>query len=197
MIRLMTEDDLNDVVRVHMKSFKDFFLTFLGERFLQVYYKGVINYNDAIKVVYLEANEVKGFVVGTMNPAGFYSSLLKRDWFRFGIASIPAIFRKPKSVFRLVRALTRPSTTPKERGVAELSSMAVLPDIQGKGIGRELVKAFIRDVRKHAGTAIYLATDARNNDAVNAFYQRIGFKIKRVVRTPENRLMNEYWFAID
>ena len=197
MIRLMTEDYLNDVVKVHMKSFRDFFLSFLGERFLWLYYKGVINHNDTIKLVYLEANQVKGFVSGTMNPSGFYSSLLRHDWFRFGIASIPAIFKKPKSLFRVLRALAKPGNAPKYRGVAELSSIAVLPDVKSKGIGWALVKAFIQEVKKCSGKAIYLTTDAQNNDAVNVFYQRSGFKIKRVIKTPENRLMNEYWFTID
>jgi ribosomal protein S18 acetylase RimI-like enzyme len=196
MITLMVEDYLDEVVRVHLKSFKGFFLSFLGERFLKLYYKGIINHENAIKLVYMETNTVKGFVIGVMNPSGFYSTLLRRDWFRFGIASLPAIFKKPKYFLRLLHAFTKPSNTPKDHRVAELSSIAVLPDIQGKGIGRELVKSFVNEVTRLGCRAIYLTTDTHNNDAVNAFYERIGFKIKQTIRTQENRLMNEFWLEI-
>lgn len=197
MIREARGLDIEQIVSIHVRTFEGFFLTFLGERFLRLYYKGVINYNDAIKLVYLENNEVKGFIVGIMNPSGFYSTLLKRDWLKFGIASIPAVFKKPKSFFRLLRALTKPSTSPNEPNIAELSSLAVMPNIQGKGIGKELVKAFIAEVKNRGGKSIYLTTDADNNDAINNFYQKMGFKIERVFKTPEKRVMNEYFLYLE
>lgn len=192
----MTESHLNDVVKAHMKGFIGFFLTFLGENFLKIYYRGVINHEKAIKLVYLEDNNLKGFVTGTMNPSGFYSALLKKYWFRFCIVLIPAILKKPKSFFRLLRALTKPKTSSQDPKIAELSSLVVLPSYQGKGIGKELVISFITEVKKRSGKIIYLTTDALNNDTVNSFYQKMGFKIKRVIKTPENRLMNEFWLEI-
>ena len=202
MICLLKPEYIKDVVNVHLESFSGFFLTFLGKRFLTLFYKGVIREPTGIGLVYLENlenlenNKVIGFVVGMMNPSGFYSRLLRRDWFRFGIASIPAVLKKPKSVFRLLRALTRPSTTPKDPTVAELSSIAVLPEYQSKGIGKNLVNAFIQEVKKREGKFIYLTTDACNNEPVNYFYQKIGFKLKRSFETPEKRKMNEYWYEI-
>lgn len=196
MISFMTEVHLDEIVKIHMESFQGFFLTFLGERFLSLYYKRVIHSDKTIKLVYLENNEVKGFIIGIMNPSGFYSTLLRQDWFRFGFASVPAIFKKPKSFFRLMRALTKPYTTPKNSNVAELSSIAVMPNAQDKGIGTQLIKTFIDNVKSHSVTAIYLTTDNSNNEAVNAFYQKIGFKLKRVFETPEKRVMNEYWFEV-
>lgn len=197
MIKLMTNNYINDVIKVHMQSFQDFFLTFLGARFLRLYYNRVINHRNAIKFVHVEDNKVKGFIVGTMNPSGFYAVLLRRDWFRFGIASIPAILRKPWSFFRLLHALTKPAHTPKNRNIAELSSIAVTSNVHNKGIGKEMVVAFINEVKDRGGSAIYLTTDAYNNDSVNAFYQKMGFKIKRCFETPQGRLMNEYFYEIN
>ncbi len=196
MVTLMTKHHLNDVVSVHMQSFKGFFLTFLGERFLQLYYMGLLKHEHAIKLVYVENYKVKGFVVGTMAPAGFYTTLLRRDWLRFGMASVPAIIKRPKSFVRLLRAFARASNAPKDSRVAELSSIAVLPNNQCNGIGRELVSAFLREVKGRGGRNVYLTTDARNNDRVNAFYLKNGFRIERVIDTRINRLMNEFWFDI-
>ena len=195
-ITKLSKTKIEQVVDVHLKSFSGFFLTFLGRRFLTLFYRGVIREPTGIALVYLENSKVVGFVVGMMNPSGFYARLLRRDWFRFGMASIPAVLKKPKSVFRLLRALSRPSTTPKDPKVAELSSIAVLPEYQGKGIGKSLVNAFIQEVKKRGGKFIYLTTDACNNETVNRFYQKIGFKLKRSFETPEKRKMNEYWYEI-
>lgn len=196
MICPLTEKYLDKVVKVHLESFPGFFLTFLGAKFLRLFYEGVINYQESIKLIYLNDNEVNGFIVGIMNPSGFYTTLLKRDWFRFGIASTPALLRKPKAFFRLIRAVAKPGKTPKDPGVAELSSLAVLPDSQGKGVGKELVTAFIRELRNRGGRALYLTTDACNNDPVNKFYEKMGFKIRQVIKTHENRYMNEYWLEL-
>jgi len=47
-----------------------------------------------------------------------------------------------------------------------------------------------RDMRR-----VNLTTDKDNNDALNAFYRRLGFQLVRSFATPEGRWMNEY--AID
>lgn len=78
MIREARGLDIEQIVSIHVRTFEGFFLTFLGEKFLRLYYKGVIHHLEAIKFVYLEDNnEVKGFIVGAMNPSGFYKALLK------------------------------------------------------------------------------------------------------------------------
>ena len=52
------------------------------------------------------------------------------------------------------------------------------------------------DVKSRGGTAIYLTTDDSNNEAVNAFYRKCGFRIERQYVTPEGRSMNEYWIDV-
>jgi ribosomal protein S18 acetylase RimI-like enzyme len=186
---------MNTLTVVRIRKFS--VLTFLGKRFLYLFYRGVIHYDKTIKLVYLHDDEVQGFVIGSISPSGFYSALLKRDWLLFGLASIPAVLKKPRSLLRLLRAFTKASSAPKDSWIAELSSIAVLPDSQGKGLGKELVSAFIQEVKKRGSRAIYLTTDADNNEPVNHFYKKIGFRIKRVIVTPENRRMNEFWIEIE
>lgn len=196
MIMQMTINSLDDVVDIHLKSFKGFFLTFLGAKFLNVYYQSVVNHKDAIKFLYIEDSTIKGFIVGTMNPSGFYTALLKQDWFRFGIAALPAVLKKPQSSSRLLRAFAKPTQTLKDRGIVELSSIAVLPDAQKGGIGEKLLNAFVNEAEKRGAKAVYLTTDAYNNEAVNGFYQKHGFAVRRVFETPDKRVMNEYWLDI-
>lgn len=196
MIMLMTENYTKDVVEVHMQSFKDFFLTFLGKKFLRLYYNGIVNYENAIKFVYIKDDRIVGFVVGTSNPQGFYSRLLKQDWLRFSVASLGAICRKPSVIRRIVRAFSHPSENPIGDDVAGLFSIGVLPELQGTGVGKSLVQMFLEEAKKRCCKKVFLTTDSENNDAVNAFYQKLGFKIEREYITPEGRRMNEYWIEL-
>ena len=73
-----------------------------------------------------------------------------------------------------------------------LMSIAVHPECQGQGIGKQLVNAFLEEAHQCGADYVNLTTDAENNDAVNIFYQSIGFNKYRTFTTPEKRIMNEY-----
>ncbi len=79
---------------------------------------------------------------------------------------------------------------------ALLMSIAVNPDEQGKGVGRQLISAFLQEARSCGASSVLLSTDAINNDAVNHFYLRAGFQILKVYVTPEKRQMNEYIYPL-
>ena len=78
-IKKMNNTHLEEVVEVHLESFPSFFMTFLGKRFLYIYYHGVVQYSNCIALVFYDDEKVQGFVVGVMNPANFYSTLIKKD----------------------------------------------------------------------------------------------------------------------
>lgn len=196
MILDMRPDHIPQVVAVHMESFKGFFLTFLGERFLRIYYSSIARDRDGVALVYLDAGKVVGFVVGFINPAEVYSRLLRKNWYNYGIASLPALLKKPQCLFRILRGSAKPDETPKGREFAELASIAVLPGNQNKGLGKALHKRFVREMAMRRVKHIYLLTDAINNDPVNNFYLTYGFVLRNTFETAEGRLMNEYWYAI-
>jgi ribosomal protein S18 acetylase RimI-like enzyme len=73
-----------------------------------------------------------------------------------------------------------------------LMSLAVMRDSQGRGIGRQLVSAFLEISRKRQVDTVNLTTDVVDNDCANEFYRKMGFTCARAFATPEGRLMNEY-----
>ncbi|MDA8083447.1 MAG: GNAT family N-acetyltransferase [Nitrospiraceae bacterium] len=186
------------VVQLHLNSFQGFFLSFLGPSFLTIYYAALCKASEGIAIVYCNDNGIPaGFVVGSSNPRGFYSRLLKREWLRFAIASVGAMVRKPNIIVRLARAVSHPGNNPVGEDVAGLFSVGVQPDFQGCGIGKQLISAFLEEAAKRGCRRVFLTTDRDNNDAVNIFYQRCGFAIERQYETPEGRRMNEYWISIN
>jgi ribosomal protein S18 acetylase RimI-like enzyme len=196
-VRATQQQDLDNVVELHLKSFRGFFLSFLGPAFLKEFYGGILR--DATGIHYLVEIEgnIQGFVAGTTQPAGFYRRLLAQRWWAFGLAALPAVLKNPRIVPRISRAFQKSEENASLMDTATLMSIAVLPESQGSGIGKALVEAFLVDAQRSGCRFVNLTTDAINNDAVNVFYQRQGFHLARKFETPEKRLMNEYEIRLE
>lgn len=193
MIREMIATDVTAVVAIHMASFPGFFLTSLGQRFLKTYYGSVLELEERIAFVkYSEAGNLQGFVVGSANPRGFYTRLLKKRWYRFALASVAPALKNPMIIFRLLRALSYPSETPTGEKMCGLYSICVDPLIQSHGIGRQLVECFLHEAQRRNCREVFLTTDKLNNQIVNNFYQSLGFEVAKVYVTPEGRQMYFY-----
>lgn len=191
-LRAMELFDVAPVVRVHMSSFVNFFLTFLGPAFLKELYKGTIADPSGIAIVAESNGGIYGFVTGTVASSGFYHRLIVRRWWRFGLASVTAVIKRPAIVPRLLRAFTMPRQTADKQDRGTLMSIAVSPDGQGKGIGRVLALAFLREAVRRGVKQVDLTTDATGNEVVNRFYENLGFVCEREYTTPEGRMMKEY-----
>jgi GNAT superfamily N-acetyltransferase len=181
------------VVAAHIQAFPGFFLTSLGAGFLKAFYRA---FTDEPTGVALKAHNAEqallGFVVGTVEPAGFFKRLLKRRWWEFGIHAAFASLKNPGYTFRLLRAVTYRGGPDRPEGFALLSSIAVLPAAQGGGVGRKLVEEWCRRVAAKRSPGYYLTTDAIANDPVNRFYTSLGLALTSSYVTKEGRKMNLY-----
>lgn len=190
---------LKQVVSVHLKAFPDFFLTFLGPGFLKVFYRSFVYDDTGIGFVAVDrqTDNVCGVIVGPLVPQGYFKRLLKKRWWAFCLASIKAVLKKPSVSKRLFRAVFYRGESPGGPPRALLSSIAVLPDVQQSGVGKMLVQKWIQEVSQRGGTGCFLTTDADQNEKVNAFYQKLGWKIESAYTTPEGRRMNRYVYDIE
>src|SRR4030066_1450121 len=110
-IRQMTKSDIERVVDIHLQVFKGFFLAFLGPRFLTILYSAIVDDPTGISLLAHDEQNTYGFVVGTSEPSGFYRRLIKYKFWKFGIASLQPVVKKPKILPRLIRALLLPIHT--------------------------------------------------------------------------------------
>lgn len=192
---MMTHQHILPVVQVHIESFPGFFLSFLGPRFLELFYRSFLEDSTGIGFVAIDENGcVLGCVVGPLVPEGYFRSLLKRRWWNFCLASVSAVLRRPRIASRLLRALWYRGDASESGNVprALLSSIAVAPKAQGHGVGRELVKAWLSEVQRHGVKGAFLTTDAEGNEVVNAFYRRLGWELDSSYTTAQGRRMNRY-----
>lgn len=192
-IREVLHDDIDRVVEIHKKAFPDFFMTELGPNFLKKYYKLVLSYHKSIFLVVERDGYIIGFVAGFLEPFIFYK-FLKKHKISFGLTIIPVLFKKPRLISKIFANFRRVNRLSNEENikVSELASIAVDPSYAGQGWGKLLIKSFLENSKKLGAEFVYLTTDAKNNDAVNYFYQSIGFELYKTFITASNRAMNEY-----
>ena len=197
MIREMQTTDLAAVIDIHLSAFQGFFLSFLGSAFLKELYDSIIQDPTGIALIEEKNSHIQGFVTGTDNPQGFYKRLLRQRGFRFAWAALSPAIRNPKSIPRLLRALSRGKGEDVHENCATLMSIAVAPEAHGKGIGQSLVQSFLQEAANRGVERVNLTTDRNNNDSANIFYQKMGFSLASTFRTPEGREMNEYLIEIN
>jgi ribosomal protein S18 acetylase RimI-like enzyme len=188
--------DIRQVVEIHLSSFPGFFLTFLGKGFLKYLYKGFILHPDSGIIVAKDEKKIIGFLAYSTNLSEFYSFLIKRYFFPFAWYGFLGGLRSPKSLLRIIRALRYPSETKTDEKYVEISSIAVDPAVQTKGIGSGLINRICELFKDSEFQVIRLETDADNNEAVNGFYQKNGFQVENVSETPEGRRMNHYTISL-
>lgn len=191
-IRQMTSTDVSAAVQVHLHSFPGFFLTFLGPAFLRELYVATLMDPSGISFVAADGTDIHGFVTGTTQPVGFYRRLLRCRWWRFTLAAVLPVLKRPSIIPRLLRAFSMPEQATQQEGRGTLMSIAVLPEAQGRGIGQALVWAFLEATAQRGLRQVDLTTDRDGNEATNRFYQSLGFVCERTFVTPEGRAMNEY-----
>lgn len=196
-IQSMLRDDVKEVTNVHIRSFEGFFLSFLGPRFLYQLYRSIVEDPNGIAYVAKKDGKIVGFAAGSTKTRELYKKMIKRRVFAFAWASFGAFLRKPGILFRLLRAFRMPAEKDVIPNCGTLMSIAVLPEAQGYGIGKELVHIFLEDARHHSVNCVLLTTDRENNEYTNAFYRKLGFSVVRHYETPEGRSINEYFISID
>ncbi len=186
---------IDKMVDVHIQAFPGFFLTFLGSKFLKEFYDSFLTDDLGMAFVAVEDGKVLGGVAGPLLPNGYFKRLLKRRWYAFVVASIGAVLRKPSVVLRLFRAVFYRGDAPHDgQPRSLLSSIAVSPDCQGKGVGGLLVNAWVAEAKRRGSQGCFLTTDKDNNEFVNMFYQKLGWKLDCSYETAEGRKMNRYVF---
>ena len=190
----ITSNRIDEIVAVHMRAFPEFFLTFLGPRFLREFYNSFTYDPAGIGFVAHDPNtdELLGVIVGPLTPQGYFKRLLKKRWWAFCLASVVAVLKRPSVIKRLFRALFYRGQPPQGPPRSLLSSIAVAPEAQGKGIGQALLAAWTNHIKQCGSPGCYLTTDADGNDSVNRFYLTLGWKLQDTTTTPEGRLMNYY-----
>jgi dTDP-4-amino-4,6-dideoxygalactose transaminase len=191
LLKDLRKEDGQAIADLHSKAFSYFFLTSLGNKFLKVFYQSIIDDPNGIAIGIFDGHQLIAFAVGTLKKQGFYTNILKKNFFALIWYAIPKLVTNPKRVFRLLHSLNLKETKNKKiLQAACLLSICVDPSLGNKGYGKKVLAAFEQKAYLNSNTII-LTTDAEGNDSVNGFYLASGYILLKEFYQ-SNRKMNLY-----
>lgn len=196
-IKSSDKELINSIVDIHMRTFTNFFLTFMGKKFLELMYRSYTEYNDSGILVAIQNDKPIGFLAYSGDMSGLYKYMIKKRIIPFGFYSCVAFIKKPNILMRLFRAFLKPSETKRDENYVELASIGVNPKEKSIGVGSMLIDNLKSRIDFSKYEYIALETDALNNDVVNNFYKKNEFILERKYSTNEGRIMNEYRFYME
>ena len=185
---------INDIVSIHLDTFKGFFLTFMGRGFLNQMYCSYCEHQESGLLVAEEDGVAIGFLAYSLNFSDLYKFMIKNRLLQFAWYSVSALFRRPSSFIRIIGALFKPNEVKRVENYVELSSIGVKPSEKSKGVGTMLITKLKERISFENYLYITLETDAINNEAAISFYEKNGFKKELEFETNEGRKMLEYRF---
>ena len=189
-IRKATLYDVNAIVEIHINAFKGFFLTSLGRDFLKFYYTCFVKNGETVTMVAEENNIIYGFSAATKKCKGFNGRLIKGNLFLFGLLTFKMLFRSPNSLLRLIRNLSKKGDGVIDKeDYAELYSIGVSRNVQGKGIGKKILIETEKELKTMGVERVSLTTDYFNNEQAVGFYHSVGYKLLYEFVTYPNRKM--------
>lgn len=191
-IRNATISDLNVIVSVHKESFKGFFLTELGGKFLYILYKAfAIGSGGVLRVLCNNDGNIIGFAAGALCPNSFFKELRRSKGFIFLLFAIPLFFKKPcllvkKLWYALFYNGSAPLSIPNS---ALLSSICITTSFKGLSYGKMLLCDFEEIAINNGKSYLVLETDKYFNDNVLNFYYKNGYVFSSEFTQAGGRIM--------
>lgn len=189
-VKAIQIDSVESLTDIHLKAFKGFFLSELGQEFLFTYYNAIRENDRGILLGCFENNKLLGFCAATNISKGFNTYLVKKNLSQFIKIGLVLLFRNPIALVRLLKNFTKSDPTIDDEGnYAELLSIGVSPTAQGKGIGKRLLSALEDQLSSKQIKQLSLTTDFYDNDKTMQFYQSMNYEIMYVFFAYPNRKM--------
>jgi ribosomal protein S18 acetylase RimI-like enzyme len=164
--------DAPAVATLHAERIGEGFLVTLGPRFLRRLYRRIALSPHAVLLVADSGERIVGFVAAATSTRRLYGEFLRRDALPAGLAAAPTVLRAPGRVWETFRyGNAREDNLP----AAEILSIAVAANAEGRGIGSALLGA-VQEELTRLGAAQARVVTAVGNDAAVAMYERAGFQ---------------------
>lgn len=184
-------NEIDKVVTIHQAAFEGFFLTELGHDFLKLYYSSLAASESGILKGCYEDGQLLAFSASALHAAGFNKKLIKENFSKFFVFGVKFLFKDFRILVRLLKNFSKNNNdTHNDNGnYAELLSIGVDTNQQGKGLGKSLLVQLEEDVKAKGIFILSLTTDFFDNDKVVGFYKTMGYEVFYDFTTYPNRRM--------
>ena len=186
MICLAKKEDALTIAELHKKEIKSGFLSSLPLFFLEKLYLAVIK-NDFC-IIAKENGEIVGFTAGTADIKKLYSYFFKKHFFYSALILFPKIF----SLRKIMETLFYPK---KIELKAELLTIAVKKEFQGRGIAMQMFKFFTSEMRKRRIKKFKVLVGGELSPAIR-FYEKSGFKFLKQTEVHKGKKSRIYIYEL-
>ncbi|MCS6943767.1 MAG: GNAT family N-acetyltransferase [Geminocystis sp.] len=175
MIRYATSEDCKEIANLHKNHITEGFLSALGVRFLSTLYSTIVTAESAFCIVCEENNHIVGFVSGCVDLKKLYKEFIRRNLLSATTILLPKII-KPKNIKRIFETLLYPSRESHKYAAAEILSIAVREDYQGKGVSHVLFEKLKEEFRNRGVNKFKVVVGSQIVRA-QKFYEKMGGKL--------------------
>jgi ribosomal protein S18 acetylase RimI-like enzyme len=171
----LTESDIRQLAVLH-QSVMHTLLSDLGLPIVWRYYQ--IAHTDPETVgCCAVSGKILGWAIGSPHPDRITSRLRTPiPW--FGLQLLRITWTRPIALWQLISSVLSSGQPEMKPGAIELTYIAVAADQRGRGLGNQLLNAFLEASRSRGYRSVVLSVEKENDSAI-ALYEKAGFKIVR------------------
>ena len=174
----LEDDQLKQLTELH-HSVMHTLLTDLGLPMILRYYQVARSDNSVVGICALDrSKKLIGWAMGSPHPDRINSALRSPLlWFAFQMLRV--LFTRPLILLQLISSvLSSAAETEMKSDAIELTYIGVAADQRSRGLGKDLLNAFIRASRETGYRSVILSVEKDNGSAI-AMYKKAGFKITK------------------
>lgn len=181
-VRRIKENDIEELVELHIDSFKESLNILAGKKYLAEVFRWFIKTNNIALLSY-DKDQIKGYLIGA--PIG-YEKGMNRDLWMYGLSGLlknPSrffnlkllnnILKRVKSMIGLSGIRSQPLVNEKGFGIS-LVGIAVAENNKGKGVAAELVVEFENKAKDLKADFVRLSV-LKENMRAQRFYEKSGW----------------------
>jgi glycosyltransferase involved in cell wall biosynthesis/ribosomal protein S18 acetylase RimI-like enzyme len=189
--RPASPDDAAALARLHREALPEAFLPALGDRFLRVLYRAMVEDPESVVVVGEAGGRVVGFASGVASVRRFYGRFFRRHGLRAGLVAAPRLLR-PAVARRALETARYPARTD---GLPEAELLAIAVDRawRRQGVGEGLAERVVQGLARLGAPELKVVVGADNAGA-NRFYAGVGFRAAGQLEVHDGRASN-VWVA--
>ena len=166
----------SQVARLHKEGISTGFLSSLGMDFLTDLYQAISHSHYGFGFVVQKDNEIAGFIAFATDLRKLYKQTYRKKGIKFFFILFPRLF-SIQTIRKIIQNIFYPQTM---RNLnlpdAELLSIVVSSNSQGKGFAQKLIEMGFQECRRRNISQVKVLV-AESNLLANRLYQKTGFQL--------------------
>ena len=192
-IHFAKKEDALEIAKIHKAEISKGFLSSLSDSFLETFYLSIIDSKEGFCIVSKDSGKVVGFVAGVFDINEFYSNFFKK----YFLKSFFVLFKRFFSIHFLKKLFETLLYPRKEKDLpkAELLTLAVKSQFQGRGIASQMFAKFAQEM-KNKNVKYFKVLVGEGLAPAIKFYEKNGFKFVKNTKVHGDKNSRIYIFNV-